>query len=538
MRFALARRIRKNMEKQTVALPWKRALPAGALLLALGLSAQAASTFDLRAKTGGGNAAEYAWDGKVLIVKDGADITITGAVTNGTRIEVAAKATAAITLDDVSISGLKTAWEFGRNVGFLANIGLGPNQSPLTLDAGAKVKLNLLGTNTLTAGDCAEYKDKASYCSGITVPGGATLNIDGTGALTAAGGWGGGGIGHTSGRSIFNGDEGAGGAIVISGGAVTAHAGRSGGAGIGNSDNNITIRGGTVTATGPEDGGGEGIGCNGGGTITISGGTVVAHGSRIGSSGIGGYAGRHGNKDKNLAITLSGGTVSAYGGGQGAGIGGAIIGSDSTINIAITGDANVTAIGGDGDIWSGDSSGGGAGIGAGGNPFTNAVGTIRIDTTGTVKARGGKGLRGGGPGADIGQGGSDRNIMTASMGTGIKSFSDPTPASASAAVGGTASFACNVTPMANAPAPDFTWSWQFYDAAATPPQWTTVRGAISSALTLPRVTPAMAGPYRCVALATNFPDGGMGRAPAGRDAPASSILYASRPATLTVTAKP
>jgi hypothetical protein len=506
----------------------KIALPVVALLLAASGAAQAASSFDLAAQKGGGNAAEYAWDGKVLTVKDGADITITGAVTNGTRIEVAGSATAAVTLDGVSISGLPTGSQFLRIVDYfartetLSDIGLGTNQSPLTLNSGANVRLDLTGTNTLTAGDCAENKT-SHYCAGITVLNGATLNIDGTGALTATGGWGGMGIGASG--SIISG------AIIISNGTVTANAGQFGFSGIGG--NSITISGGTVTANGSENGG-EGIGGDRSSAITISGGTVVARGHQVRGSGIGGPVG-----GKDLTITISGGTVTAYGGGEGAGIGGTIfggMGSARTINIAITGNANVTAIGGDGNTWD-DHSGGGAGIGACGSFSTNEVGTIKIDTTGTVKAMGGKGFQGGGPAANIGQGGM--KVMAASLGAaGIRSFSGPKPTSASTAVGGTVSFACDVTPMADAPAPTFTWSWQFYDTTATPPQWTDVQNAASVTLTLPRVTANMAGQYRCVVKASNFPRRSSRVNPQGIESGQdSSILYASHPATLTVTAE-
>jgi len=60
------------------------------------LPAQAASAFDLGSATGGGTTAEYTWDApnQVLTVNNSAVITITGAVSDGTHIEVAANATA------------------------------------------------------------------------------------------------------------------------------------------------------------------------------------------------------------------------------------------------------------------------------------------------------------------------------------------------------------------------------------------------------------------------------------------------------------
>ncbi|MDR0479025.1 MAG: hypothetical protein LBH31_04335, partial [Burkholderiaceae bacterium] len=61
--------------------------------------------------------------------------------------------------------------------------------------------------------------------------------------------------------------------------------------------------------------------------------------------------------------------------------------------------------------------GGGAGIGSDGNNYSansadRKVGTIKIDTIGTVNATGGKGFRGGGPGENIGQGGGPGGSAT------------------------------------------------------------------------------------------------------------------------------
>ena len=94
----------------------------------------------------------------------------------------------------------------------------------------------LIGTNTVQGGH---------QCSGVWVPLGCTLTIQGNGSLTATGGESGAGIGSGYGKYCGN--------IVIEGGTITAIGGRLA-AGIGSSDysscGNITITGGTITATG------------------------------------------------------------------------------------------------------------------------------------------------------------------------------------------------------------------------------------------------------------------------------------------------
>jgi hypothetical protein len=259
-----------------------------------------------------------------------------------------------------------------------------------------------------------------------------TITING-GTVNATGG---GSMGHGVGIGNL---EGGGGAIIINGGTVNAVGSFGigalkrdgtitindgmvtalGGGGDGISDGAVTINGGTVNATATSGGrnyrGGAGIS----GAITIKGGMVTATGGsdlRGGGAGIGGGQGSAGG-----VITISGGTVTATGGNSGfhygnygimtAGGGGAGIGggggegaSGASGAITITGDARVTARGGDA-AW----GGGGAGIGSGG-----AVGsageatTIVIDPTAVVNATGGKG-KDGNPeyrGADIGYGGT------------------------------------------------------------------------------------------------------------------------------------
>ena len=64
------------------------------------------STFDLALGTGTGLASDYNFDGTVLTINNGAKIEVMGTVSDGRRIEVAANATAHITLNDVTIAGL------------------------------------------------------------------------------------------------------------------------------------------------------------------------------------------------------------------------------------------------------------------------------------------------------------------------------------------------------------------------------------------------------------------------------------------------
>ena len=280
----------------------------------------------------------WSYSDDVYTILDGANVTVTGGnqslSSSRRRIAVAADATAAIVLDGVSITDL------------------GGYQSPLTLNDGANVTLILAGTNTLMAG---------SFAAGIQTTG-ATLTIDGTGKLEAAGGGWGAGIG--------GGNGGSGGNITISGGTISA-VGISGGAGIGGGDSVndnciIAISGGMVSAKGGVDGAGIGGGDGGdGGVITISGGTVSSMGGQFGA-GIGG-----GDMGGGGAITISGGTVIAVGGQYGAGIGGGaggggiitisggvftVISEDSDGSITIRGGA-VTVSGKDGAALTGLATG-------------------------------------------------------------------------------------------------------------------------------------------------------------------------------------
>ena len=204
----------------------------------------------------------------------------------------------------------------------------------------------LVGENKLTAGENQP---------GIKVETGASLTVNGSGSLEAAGGEGGAGIG--------GGRGGSGGIITINGGKVIA-AGGKWGAGIGG---------------GPYSGGESG---GNGGTITISGDADVTAQGGYAGAGIGGGGGNS-TASSGGNITISGNAkVKATGGDAGAGIGGGPYGSGGTIRI--TG-GKVTAKGGDAA----------AGIGGGQN---GGCGTVIIDG-GTITAE-----KGGGSADDIGNG--------------------------------------------------------------------------------------------------------------------------------------
>lgn len=142
----------------------------------------------------------------------------------------------------------------------------------------ADITLILEGTNTLKGG-----KEKA----GITAGEGKKLTIEGTGSLTATGGYKGAGIGGECNSSC--------GIIIINSGTVTAN-GTNGGAGIGGGGiynqskggggGTVIITGGTVTAKGVDGGADIGGGVNNNtGTVIITGGSVTA-GNATGNAGI------------------------------------------------------------------------------------------------------------------------------------------------------------------------------------------------------------------------------------------------------------
>lgn len=186
----------------------------------------------------------------------------------------------------------------------------------------------LVGENTLNV---------ANEISGIYVPSGSTLTIQGSGSLIARGANGCAGIGANSGNDCGN--------IVINSGTINAYGRNNSGAGIGGTNSHscgtITINGGTVNAEsdfyGAGIGSGERSSC---GDISITGGTVTAKGGQYGA-GIG--SGRGGDCSD---IIITGGTITAIGDGGkninevggGAGIGSGQGGAcgDITITNAVT----------------------------------------------------------------------------------------------------------------------------------------------------------------------------------------------------------
>ncbi|GHS85926.1 hypothetical protein AGMMS49957_03040 [Synergistales bacterium] len=268
--------------------------------------------------------------------------------------------------DAIEITGTTTTNRIVVASGITANIilsGVGINAtggSAFNM-TGATVNLYLEGTNTLSSG---------SGRAGIEAPVNSTLTINGSGTLSAMGGYGSAGIGGGDGIGS--------GTITISDGTITASGG---------------IYGAGIGGGGSGSGGGGNIGGNSG-TITINGGTVTANGGQFGA-GIGGGDGGNGG-----AVTISGGTIAANGGDRGAGIGGG--GSSGSY---VGGDGGFIAIVG-GTFAAQGGNDGGAGIGGGyGGSGGGAGGTIQIfGGSGTaIGGDGGTGIGGGrnGAGADI-----------------------------------------------------------------------------------------------------------------------------------------
>ena len=243
---------------------------------------------------------------------------------------------------------------------------------------GSSAGITCVGNATIILeGDNTVKGFNASY-PGIYVPEGKTLTIMGSGKLTASSnGEGAAGIGGGEG------EDGACGNIVISGGDITATGGQ-GAAGIGGGDGgacgNIVISGGTITASSNGQGaagigGGDGVAC---GNIVISGGTIIATGGE-GGAGIG--SGQ--SHDDNAScgnITISGGTIKATGGDGAAGIGSGRGNDDHTVDrpstcgtITIT--SGVTSV--EAKAGSGANS-----IGAGG--YKSTCGTVTIEDASKV----------------------------------------------------------------------------------------------------------------------------------------------------------
>jgi len=241
------------------------------------------------------------WDGTLLLVKDRANITVTGSVSGSRRFDVGDGATARVTLDNCEINITSGIWACGLYLGERANL-----------------TLTLIGNNRLTAGTAA---------AGLGVSTGRILTIEGTGSLTARGGngtSGGGGHhdhGYGAGAGIGGGYGSQAGTITINGGTITARGGDGGNGGNGGALGG-TGKGGGGAGAGIGGGGGNG-GCDcskgtgwsggAGGKVTITGGTVTATGGAGGSAG---------NNWGATGVGGRGGRASEYGIGGGGGGGG------------------------------------------------------------------------------------------------------------------------------------------------------------------------------------------------------------------------
>ena len=215
-------------------------------------------TFNIETGTGSGDG--WLWNDPVLTILDASTVTITGradAADNNNRVVIAAGATTNVTLNDASI-----VMELREGEPFLF---------PIFLDNGATLNLTIEGENIIAAGH---------YVPGISVAEGRTIVINGSGSLSATGGWQCSGIGG----GLW--DWGPCGTIVINGGTIytkgansswigTAGAGLGSGAAYANGD--ITINGGSIIAI-PGNETAKGIG-NGGaddiGTFTMTGNPII-----------------------------------------------------------------------------------------------------------------------------------------------------------------------------------------------------------------------------------------------------------------------
>jgi len=246
----------------------------------------AEATFNL--ETGIGTGTGWSWADPILTIENGADITVTGQVTNGRKIVINANATVNVTISDVYISGESVTG------------GDGWEGCPIYLNSGANVTLTLDGVNTLKAGH---------YWPAISASLNTTLTMEGTGSLNATGGWSCAGIG---GGLWTNGPCGT---ITINSGTITAKGAKSSwigtaGAGIGGGaaepNGNITINGGVVTAIDGDSGAGMGIG-NGGlkseGTLTMNGNPIIFS-NRVGDMNV---------NNKTGGILVVGNTTNWYG---------------------------------------------------------------------------------------------------------------------------------------------------------------------------------------------------------------------------------
>lgn len=211
--------------------------------------------------------------------------------------------------------------------------------SPIAVNNGAKLTLNLMGDNTLEGRDGP----------GIYVNKNSSLAINEAGSrgiLHAIGG--NDGIGRPGIGANLGGESC--GTIIISSGEIVAIGGECGnygasgiGGGYAGSGGTITISGGKVTARGSHFAAGIGAGCwASGGIVTISGGVVYAYGGYEGAGIGGGAPFRTSEPESGGTIEIDGGTVYAYSGERASAIGGGYYGYGGIVSIS---SAEVTANG-------------------------------------------------------------------------------------------------------------------------------------------------------------------------------------------------
>ena len=300
------------------------------------------------------------------------DITITGtSYGNTVTIDADKDQTANVTLENVEINASSTG------------------QAAVDVTGSGNANIELNGDNTLTGGGwyAGLQHNKETDAEGNETSGKLTItDIDNDGKLTAAGDFGGAGIGGGNMQDA--------GKIEITGGSITATGGLDG-AGIGGGgsggDADITISGGTINAIGgtdpwgqPDAIGGAGIGGGGSGgdaTVTITGGAVIEN-----ATGGGGCAGIGGGYSSKSDVTISGNATieKATGGEQSAGIGGG--GWKSTGTVTIQDNATIK-----------NAQGGAGGAGIGGGVYGST--TVLIEGTSTIES-----TTGGTDGAGIGGG--------------------------------------------------------------------------------------------------------------------------------------
>ena len=242
-------------------------------------------------------------------------------------------------------------------------------KAAMSVEGAGDTTLKLVGDNTLRGGhSCAGLEKDDEYSTGKL-----TITAEDTSAsLKAYGGQNSAGIGGGSYDSTSK--------LEIANGKIYAESGFNMGAGIGGGmygKGEVTISGGDVTAHGGHTAAGIGGGFRGSGDVTILGGTVTAipaEGSNSNVTGIGGGFGC----DEKSTVRILGGVVDAVGNGCGSGIGG----GEGDVEVEIGGGAQVTAKGGKGGAYDGDTYGAGAAIGTNGDADGKAGKELDVNASG------------------------------------------------------------------------------------------------------------------------------------------------------------